>query len=121
MRKTPGTLLAALVCASLAGACARSDADASITTKIRAKLDADRIVTNPSQIQVTSDKKVVTLSGAVASKEAEDQAVKLARSTEGVKNVVDELKVTPGAAGANAGESTAPPPAPNPPAAPPAK
>jgi hypothetical protein len=90
-------LLVALA-AALAAGCARSDADVSITTKVRAKLDADRIVTNPSAIQVTTNKKVVTLSGPVQTKEAEDQAVKLARSTDEVRNVVDQLTVTPGAA-----------------------
>ncbi len=95
-------LLVPLAAAALAAGCARSDADVSITTKVRAKLDADRIVTNPSAIQVTTNKKVVTLSGPVQTKEAEDQAVKLARSTDEVKNVVDQLTVTPGAAPAPA-------------------
>ncbi len=98
MRKSVFLLFAPLAAVALAAGCAQSDADVSITTKVRAKLDADRIVTNPAQIQVSTNKKVVTLSGPVQTKEAEDQAVKLARSTEGVKNVVDQLTVTPGAA-----------------------
>lgn len=98
MRRGAFLLLVPLAAAALAAGCAQSDADVSITTKVRAKLDADRIVTNPSQIQVTTNKKVVTLSGPVQTKESEDQAVKLARSTDGVKNVVDQLTVTAGAA-----------------------
>ena len=108
MRRMLWTILGAGAAAALAAGCARSDADTSITTKIRAKLDADRILTNSSQIQVTTNKKVVTLSGPVPTKEAEQQAVKLARSTEDVKNVVDQLTVTPGAGPDAAAASAAP-------------
>lgn len=129
MRIGVSLLLVPLAAAALAAGCAQSDADVSITTKVRAKLDADRIVTNPSAIQVTTNRKVVTLSGPVQTKEGEDQAVKLARSTDGVKNVVDQLTVTPGAApppaasqtpgawgetGATAGQPGSPAPSTNP-------
>jgi hypothetical protein len=121
MSKTPGRFLCAVACAAIAAACARSDADASITTKVRAKLDSDRIVTNASQIQVTSEKKVVTLSGPVQTKEAEAQAVKLARSTEGVKNVVDRLTVTPGGSDTSGATASVAPAAPSSSPAPPAR
>lgn len=105
MRRSLSLLLIPLAAAAvLAAGCAQSDADVSITTKIRAKFDADRIITNPSQIQVTTSKKIVTLSGTVQTGEAKAQAVKLARSTDGVKDVIDQLTVTPGAAPQSASE-----------------
>jgi hypothetical protein len=102
-RGLPG-VVAVLAGVVLACACAKSaDADATITTEIQSKLETDRIVTNPSRIQVTTNKKVVTLSGPVDSPDAQKQAVKLARSADGVKNVVDNLSVAPGGASASSG------------------
>jgi hypothetical protein len=119
MRRRLSLLLWPLA-AALAVACAESDADVSITTKVRAKLDADRVITNASPIQVTTNKKVVTLSGPVQTNEARTQAVKLARSTERVKEVVDQLTVAPGAGNVNAGAQQAAPPAPSSESPPPA-
>lgn len=99
----PG-FVAVLAGVALACACAKSaDADATITTEIQSKLETDRIVTNPSRIQVSTNKKVVTLSGPVDTPAAQQQAVKLARSTDGVKNVVDNLSVTPGGSSVSSG------------------
>jgi osmotically-inducible protein OsmY len=71
----------------LAGACAMSDA--GITTKVKAKLAAD------STVKATQIKdKVVTLSGSVDSEAAKAQALALARGTEGVSDVVDNLTLT---------------------------
>ena len=72
----------------LAGACAMSDA--GITTKVKAKLAADSTV-KATQINVDTKDKVVTLSGAVDSEAAKTQALALARGTEGVSDVVDNL------------------------------
>src|SRR6266536_358560 len=82
MTKRISTLLAILAAAAFAVACAQTDVD-------------------------TKDK-VVTLSGNVDSQAAKDQAVALARGTEGVADVVDNITLKTAAA--------ANPPAGNPPA-----
>jgi len=89
--------------AALAAGCAQSDA--GITTKVKAKLDAQRDLTSAS-IQVATANRVVALSGTAASDSEKQKAVQLAKSTEGVKDVVDNLSVS----------ATAAPPAPAPPA-----
>jgi hyperosmotically inducible protein len=48
------------------------------------------------RIDVDTQDRVVTLNGAVDTPIARDRAVELARSTEGVKDVVNQLTVTPG-------------------------
>jgi osmotically-inducible protein OsmY len=75
----------------LAGACALSDA--GITTKVKAKLAADSTV-KATQINVDTKDKVVTLSGTVDNEAAKTQALALARGTEGVSDVVDNLTLT---------------------------
>ena len=75
----------------LSGACALSDA--GITTKVKAKLAADSTV-KATQINVDTKDKVVTLSGSVDSEAAKAQALALARGTEGVSDVVDNLTLT---------------------------
>jgi osmotically-inducible protein OsmY len=75
----------------LSGACALSDA--GITTKVKAKLAADSTV-KATQINVDTKDKVVTLSGTVDSEATKTQALALARGTEGVSDVVDNLTLT---------------------------
>jgi osmotically-inducible protein OsmY len=75
----------------LSGACALSDA--GITTKVKAKLAADSTI-KATQINVDTKDKVVTLSGTVDSEAAKTQALALARGTEGVSDVVDNLTLT---------------------------
>jgi len=84
--------LAVLVCAAgLTVACGQSDA--GITTAVKSKLAADDTV-KAYQIDVDTDKRVVTLAGDVQTTVAKDQALKLARETDGVRDVVDKLRVT---------------------------
>lgn len=68
--------------------------DAWITTKIQAQyfLDADVKARN---IDVTTANAIVTLTGIVHSDRERQQAVSIARNTDGVKNVVDKLTVRP--------------------------
>lgn len=94
-------ILAAAVAVLFAAACAQSDA--GLTTKVKTKLAADSTV-KASQINVDTKNRVVTLSGTVDSEAAKTQAVALARGTEGVTDVVDNLSVAPTSAEA------APPP-----------
>jgi hyperosmotically inducible periplasmic protein len=88
--------LAVLVCtAAFAVACAQTDA--GVTTAVKSKLAADDTV-KAYQIDVDTHRKVVTLTGEVQTTIAKDQALKLARETDGVRDVVDKLTVTETAA-----------------------
>ena len=100
-RRFVGGLLALAV--TLAFACTESDA--SISNKIKVKLDADRDI-NAQQIQVASDQRVVTLAGSVPGEAAHQRVLKYARETEGVKDVKDELTVAQASAStASTGEN----------------
>ena len=66
--------------------------EATLTTKIKAKMALDDTVKARS-IDVTTRGTTVTLSGIVTSKEEHDRAMSLARETEGVTDVVDDLKM----------------------------
>jgi hyperosmotically inducible protein len=67
--------------------------DSAITTKIKAKLAVDH-VTSLGRITVDTDKNgEVWLSGTAGTQAAVDQAVSLARATEGVKSVHSDLTV----------------------------
>ena len=77
-----------------AGAVACSETDAGVTTKVKAKFAADDTV-KAYQINVDTDRKIVTLKGVVETDAAKMQAVRLARETEGVSSVVDQLTVQP--------------------------
>jgi hyperosmotically inducible protein len=72
-----------------------SSSDPGITTAVKTKLAADDVV-KAYRIDVDTTEGVVTLSGAVDTPAARERAVQLARNTEGVANVVDNLTVTPG-------------------------
>lgn len=74
-----------------------SETDAGVTTKVKSKLAADDTV-KAYQIDVDTTDHVVTLSGNVESDAAKDRAVVLARQTDGVKDVVVNIKVSGGAA-----------------------
>jgi hypothetical protein len=68
---------------------------ASLTGKIKSKMALDDTV-DASRIDVdTSAGGVVTLTGAVSSQAEKSRALQLARETEGVKSVVDGLRVGP--------------------------
>jgi hyperosmotically inducible periplasmic protein len=67
-------------------------ADAELTGKIRSKMALDDTV-KARAIGVSTTDGVVTLEGAIGSAAEHDQAVRLARETTGVKQVVDHLKI----------------------------
>jgi osmotically-inducible protein OsmY len=94
MRKRLNAILAVLAFAVLITACTQQ-ADIGITTKVKSLLDSDRAISNAAQIQVTTEKKVVTLAGPVDSSATKAHAVTLAKGVEGVKKVVDNLTVAP--------------------------
>ena len=64
--------------------------DGWITTKVNAKF-ADEQILNGSNITVETNDYVVTLKGTVESDSAKRRAVEIARGTEGVVRVVDQL------------------------------
>ncbi len=67
--------------------------DSSITTKIKAKLAAEHI-TSLGRIHVDTDNNgVVYLTGSARTQEAINKAVSIARETENVKSVKNELVV----------------------------
>lgn len=67
--------------------------DSAITTKIKSKLAAEH-VTSLGRIHVDTDKDgVVWLSGSARTQAAIDKAVEIARGTEGVKDVKNDLVV----------------------------
>ena len=67
--------------------------DSAVTTKIKTKLAADHL-TSLGHITVDTDKDgVVWMSGTARTQQAVDQAVTIARETEGVKSVHSDLTV----------------------------
>ena len=68
--------------------------DAWITTKIKANF-VNEDVLQGSDINVDTNGHVVTLKGTVASAAARARAVELAKSTTGVKRVIDSLTIAP--------------------------
>lgn len=75
-----------------AGRAAHAVEDAAITSAVKAKFLADRVVSG-MKIDVDTKDGVVTLNGTVSSRAEADRAVMMARNTEGVTKVVDNLKV----------------------------
>lgn len=84
----PGVVLAAL----LAAGCGQTDA--GITTAVKAQLAADDSVP-ADEINVDTNDGVVTLTGSVHTDVARLRAVEIARDTQGVHGVVDEIHITP--------------------------
>ncbi len=70
----------------------RAMSNASLTTKIKAKMALDDTI-EAAVIDVDTDGSVVTLSGTVRSEAERTRAVQLARETDGVTQVVDRLSV----------------------------
>jgi osmotically-inducible protein OsmY len=66
--------------------------DARLTAKIKSKMALDDHV-RARAIDVDTSDGVATLSGVVASSDERTRALQLARDTEGIKKVVDELEV----------------------------
>jgi hyperosmotically inducible protein len=66
--------------------------EAALTTKIKAKMALDDAV-KARAINVTTRGTTVTLSGTVESKVEHDRAMALARETDGVTQVIDDLRM----------------------------
>jgi osmotically-inducible protein OsmY len=85
-----------LSAAGLAMTVACSQSDPGITTAVKTKLAADDTV-KAYEINVDTTNRVVTLTGNVDSAAAKEQAVIIARQTNGVNEVVDHIIIAPGA------------------------
>ena len=80
--------------ASLVITAACSQSDTGITTAVKAKMAADDTV-KASEINVDTHNHVVTLNGTVGSQTEKERAVLIARDTNGVTSVVDDIIVGP--------------------------
>src|SRR5258706_12428932 len=83
-----------LSAAGLAMTVACSQSDPGITTAVKTKLAADDTV-KAYQINVDTANHVVTLTGNVDSAAAKEQAIIIARRTNGVNDVVDHIIIAP--------------------------
>jgi hyperosmotically inducible protein len=66
--------------------------DAALTVKIKSKMTLDDTI-DAADIDVDTTNGVVTLRGAVDTSQQQQRATQLARETEGVTSVVDQLTV----------------------------
>jgi len=97
--------LAGLVgAAALAFTVACGQSDAGITTNVKTKMAADETV-KAYQVDVTTRNRVVTLAGEVETSAARDRAIEIARATDGVTDVIDQLRVIDTAATSGIGDA----------------
>ena len=68
--------------------------DTMITTKVKTKLTADR-VKNLVSVNVDTKDGVVHLKGTVPNQQAKAEAERLAKETDGVVSVMNDLKIAP--------------------------
>ena len=87
--------ISAALVISLAGCERRSAGDATINTAVKNKLAADPI-TSAAKIDVDTSNGVVTLSGAVPTTAEKAEAERIARNTQGVTQVVNNITVERG-------------------------
>jgi osmotically-inducible protein OsmY len=84
----------AAACCALALSIGCSYSDSGLTTSVKTKLAADDTV-KALNINVDTKNRVVTLKGEVRSQAEEARAIQIARSTNGVTDVVDQLSIVP--------------------------
>lgn len=89
LRKLAGFVAAAGMVVTVA--CGQTDA--GITTNVKTKLAADDTV-KAYQVDVDTQSRVVTLTGSVENTAARDRAIMIARDTEGVRDVIDQIQVS---------------------------
>ena len=83
---------AAATTADTVGTAGSAVGDAALTTKVKTKFLADTAISG-LKIDVDTKDDVVTLSGTVPSAAEKRKAVEVAKATDGVKSVIDNLKV----------------------------
>lgn len=94
-QKLFGWISAVAVAAAMTAGCGQTDP--GVTTAVKAKLAADDTV-RATDINVDTRNGVVTLKGEVPTAAAKTRAIELAKATDGVRDVVDALAITPAAA-----------------------
>lgn len=90
MYQRPRAFLGVLAVAVITVACGPTDT--GIGTKVKTNLTADETV-KAAQIDVGVQKKVVTLSGTVDTPAIKERAIAVARRTDGVADVIDQITV----------------------------
>ena len=90
MSKLAGLVSAAALLFTVA--CGQTDA--GITTAVKSKLAADDMI-KAYQVDVDTNNYVVTLQGEVATPAQKEHAVMIARNTDGVTDVIDQLRINP--------------------------
>ena len=91
------TLTGFISAAALVFTVACAQTDAGISSAVKSKLAADDTV-KAYQVDVDTSNHVVTLKGDVNSPMAKSRAVEIARATDGVTDVIDQIRVTETAA-----------------------
>jgi hyperosmotically inducible periplasmic protein len=95
MRALLGAVVALMLVAGAPVLAAAGTAeDALITTKVKTKLTTDR-VKNLVSVNVDTKDGVVHLKGTVPNEQARAEAERLAKDTDGVVSVTNNLKITP--------------------------
>jgi hyperosmotically inducible periplasmic protein len=69
--------------------------DSVITTKVKAKLAAEKMSTLGNISVETDNKGAVALSGYTKSQQEADKAIEIARATEGVSSVTSKIQIKP--------------------------
>ena len=92
------TLAGWISCAGLVCCVACGQTDAGITTAVKNKMAADDTV-KAYQVDVDTQDHIVTLKGDVNTSAAKERAVQIARDTNGVRDVIDQLTVTAATSG----------------------
>src|SRR5262245_12084985 len=87
--KKLSSLAAVIVFAVITAGCGQTDP--GITTAVKGKFAQDDLV-KAHEIEVTTHDHVVRLEGTVESAPARERAVQLARNTDGVRDVIDQLR-----------------------------
>lgn len=90
MYQRRNSFLSVVIVAIICTACGPTDA--GIGTQVKTNLTADETV-KAAQIEVGVQKKVVTLSGTVNNDAVKERAVAVARGTDGVAEVIDQIVV----------------------------
>jgi hypothetical protein len=91
------TLAGFVAAAGMVVTVACGQTDAGITTNVKTKLAADDTV-KAYQVDVDTQNRVVTLTGNVETMAAKDRAIMIARDTDGVRDVIDQIRVNEAAA-----------------------
>jgi len=100
------TLAGFVAAAGMVVTVACGQTDAGITTNVKTKLAADDTV-KAYQVDVNTQNRVVTLTGNVETAAAKERAIAIARETDGVSDVIDQIRVSEAAATSGINDDTA--------------